>query len=86
MTDINPQTAAGTKSSNPAVEAPDPNEVSDEVDDHNDWVETEAGALQYLINIQRSPNWDTVDEETRNTMHTLTCAATALDIEDQEEL
>ena len=83
-----PQTTPGTKSGDPAGEVPDPDEASNEEHDHDhdSQMETEAGALQYLIDIQRSPEWDAVDEEARNTMHTLTCAATALDIEDQEEL
>ena len=49
-------------------------------------METEARALQYLVDLQRSPEWGAVDEEIQNRMHTLTCAATALDIKDQEEL
>ena len=39
------------------------------------------------IDIQSSPGWGAVDEGTKSRMHTLTltCAAIALDIGDQEE-
>ena len=77
------QPATSTNSGDPTQNASDPDETSDEEDDEK---ETEAEVLQHLIDIQQSPGWDDVDEETRNKMHTLTCAATALDIEDQEEL
>lgn len=77
------RTTTGTNSSDTVCGASDPAETSDEEDNQG---ETEAEVLQHLIGVQRSPGWDAVDEESRNKMHTLTCAATALDIEDQEEL
>ena len=83
-TDITcPSPATGTNPSNPTCATSDLDESSNE---DNIQVETEAERLQYLIDIQRGQEWDAVDKETRNKMHTLTCAATALDIEDQEEL
>jgi len=83
-TDItHPRPATGTNSGNPTHSASDTEETPDE---ENGQIETEAETLQYLIDMQRSPEWDAVNEETRNKMHTLTCAATALDIEDQEDL
>ena len=82
-TDItSPKTATGG-SHNPPCDTLDPNETSDEEDNT---METEAAVLQYLVDIQRSSEWDAVDKETQDVMHTLTCAATALDIEDQEGL
>ena len=69
--------------SNPAPDLSNPDESSDEGDEQT---ETDAGTLQYLIDIQRSPGWGAVDEETQSRMHTLTCAAIALDIGDQEAL
>ena len=48
--------------------------------------ETEAVALQYLINIQQNPGWKAVDSEIQDEMHTLTCAAIALEIEERRSL
>jgi len=78
------QPPANTSSSNPTCRTSDPDEESSDEEDNK--TKTKAEVLQYLIDIQRSPEWDAVDEETRNKMHTLTCAATALEIEDQEQL
>jgi len=81
-TDItHPQPTAGTDSGSPAC---DPDETSG--DEESDQKETDAEILQYLVDLRRSPGWDDVDEETQNKLHTLMCAATALDIGDQEEL
>jgi hypothetical protein len=52
-------------------------------DDHE---ETTAAALQRMIGQQELPSWSTVDPEIRDKMHALTCAAMALDIEEQEML
>lgn len=83
-TDItHPQPATGADSSGSAHGASDAEETPDK---ENGQIETEAEILQYLIDVQQSPEWNAVDEETQNKMHSLTCAATALDIEDQEEL
>jgi len=68
---------------NPAPDLSNPDESSDEGDEQT---ETDAGTLRYLIDIQRSPGWNAVDEGTQSRLHTLTCAAIALDIGDQEEL
>ena len=53
--------------------------------EHSD-KETEAVALQYLINIQQNPGWKAVDSEIQDEMHTLTCAAIALEIEERRSL
>jgi hypothetical protein len=48
--------------------------------------ETEAAALQHLINVQQTPGWKTVDSEVQERMHMLTCAAIALEIEERRSL
>jgi hypothetical protein len=48
--------------------------------------ETTAAALQRMIGFQQLPSWNSVDLELRDKMHALTCAAMALDVEDQENL
>ena len=61
-------------------------EDTDEEDLDEDKDETEAGALQRMIGLQELPNWNTVDAELQDKMHALTCAAMALDVEEQERL
>lgn len=81
ITRPSPPTNANT--GNLTRDTPDSDEASDEEDSQ---IETEAEMLRYLVNMRQSSEWDAVDEETQNKMHTLMCAATALDIADQEEL
>ena len=61
-------------------------EETDEEDSDDDKVETEASALQRMIGFQELPNWNTVDAVLQDKMHALTCAAMALDVEEQERL
>lgn len=83
-TDITrPSPSNNTNLSNPPQGTSESDETSDEEDNQ---VEKEVGVLQYLVDMQQSPEWDAVDEETQKKLHTLLCAATALDIEDQEKL
>ena len=48
--------------------------------------ETEAAALQHLINVQQTTGWKAVDSEVQDRMHMLTCAAIALEIEERRSL
>jgi hypothetical protein len=48
--------------------------------------ETGAVALQHLIGIQQTAGWESVDSETKDKMHMLTCAAVALEIEERRAL
>lgn len=59
---------------------------SDEADpaEHSD--ETGAITLQCLIHVQETASWETVDSETKEEMHMLTCAAITLEIEERRAL
>lgn len=61
-------------------------EETHEQESGEDNEETTAAALQRMIGLQQLPSWCTVDSELQGRMHALTCAAMALDVEDQEEL
>jgi len=71
--------------SSTSAEAVDP-ELMDDQGFDNDPEETTAAALQRMIGQQELPSWSTVDPEIQDKMHALTCAAMALDIEEQEIL
>ena len=58
----------------------------DEQDLEDDNEETTAAAVQRMIGLQELPNWNTVEPQLQDKMHALTCAAMALDVEDQEKL
>ena len=84
-TDItHPQPTTSTGSSDPTHSTLDSDEPFGNEESNPEENETEI--LEYLVDVQRSPGWGDVDEETRNKLHTLLCAATALEIEDQEKL
>ena len=72
-----------TTTANPGSPISDPDESPDNEDGQ---MESNVSALQYLIDVQSSPEWDTVNQETQNKLHILMCAAIALNIEDQEAL
>ena len=76
-----------TPSATSATDMPPPASNPDESDsgEHPD-EETEAVALQSLINVQRTPDWESVDPKIQDKMHTLTCAAIALEIEERRSL
>ena len=61
-------------------------EESHEQDLDKDDVETTTAALQRLIGLQELPSWNTVNTKLQSKMHSLTCAAMAFDVEDQETL
>ena len=84
-TDItHPQPTTSTGSSDPTHGTLDSDEPFG--NEESNLEENETEILEYLVDVQRSPGWGDVDEETRNKLHTLLCAATALEIEDQEKL
>ena len=64
----------------------DTTEQEDEEASDDDKEETEAGAIQRMIGLQELPSWNTVGADLQNKMHALTCAAMALDVEEQEIL
>lgn len=85
--DIPPQSNPTSSPVDASASAADVNEErmhDQELDD--DYGETTAAALQRLIGQQELPGWSTVDPEIQDKMHALTCAAMALDIEEQETL
>jgi hypothetical protein len=75
-----------TTAANPGSPVSDPSDPDESPNNEDVQPESNASALHYLIDMQTSPEWDAVDQDTRNKLHTLTCAAIALDIEDQEVL
>ena len=64
----------------------DTTEEKDEEASDDDKEETEAGAIQRMIGLQGLPSWNTVGAELQGKMHALTCAAMALNVEEQEML
>jgi len=77
----NPTSCSGYTGTSAEDVDPEQTHGQDLDDDHE---ETTAAALQRMIGQQELPSWSTVDPEIQNKMHALTCAAMALDIEEQE--
>lgn len=48
--------------------------------------ETAATALHRMIGLQEYPSWSAVNNQLQSKVRALTCAAMALDVEDQERL
>ena len=85
--DIPPQLAPTSNPANNATTTkPVDLEPTHDQDSVDDTAETSAAALCRMIGHQELPCWSTVDPEVRDKMHALTCAAMALDIDEQEML
>ena len=64
-----------------------PPALNNELDlDKHPTKETDAAALQHLINIQQTPGWEAVDSKAQERMHMLTCTAMALEVEERRSL
>jgi hypothetical protein len=59
-------------------------EHEEDLDDDNK--ETTAATLQRMIGLQELPCWTSVNPKIQGRMHALTCAAMALDVDEQETL
>jgi len=70
---------------NTSTESADSEQVHDQ-DFDNEHEETTAAVLRYMIGQQELPCWHTAHPKIQDKMHALTCAAMALDIEEQEML
>ena len=81
-----PSHTPGTTDAGTSTAGVDSEQADADQDLDGDHEETTAAALQRMIGQQELPCWSTVDPEFQNKMHALTCAAMALDIEEQEML
>ena len=72
-----------TKSPDASPPAPNPDGL--DLVKHPD-KESEAAALQHLIDVQQTPGSRAVDSEVKDRMHMLMCAAIALEIEERRTL
>ena len=79
-----PKSTSTPEDASTTAETGDMEEMHEE--DLDDDQETTTAALRRMIGLQELPNWAAVEPELQGKMHALTCAAMALDVEDQENL
>ena len=81
-----PNSTPTPKDTNPPSTGNDNMDKTHKHDSDHDEEETTTARLQRMIDLQELPIWSTVDPGIQGRMHALTCAAMALDVEDQEKL